>query len=77
MQELAAFYIQLMINFFPPSFTLPFQMLCPPMIIPGSLLSSLSRSSQPSIVPVASTFHIPFLRSGRFLLSLPVPSVAS
>lgn len=65
LQELAVFYA-----FFITHFLLPFQTLCPTMVIPHGLLASLPQYSQPSVIPVATTSHISFLRSGHFSLTV-------
>lgn len=75
LQDLAAFYTQLMMSFSSPQFPYHFRHCPPQWSFP---VASLVQCSQLSIVPVAATSHIPFLRSEYyFLLTLPVSSVDS
>lgn len=65
LQELAVFCA-----FFFSHFLLPFQTLCPTMVIPHGILTSLPQYSQLSIIPVATTSRISFLRGGHFSLTV-------
>lgn len=47
-----------------------FRHLCPTMVIPHGILTSLPQYSQLSIIPVATTSHISFLRGGHFSLTV-------